>query len=93
MILLDIGGYVRIQNKESRKTKPGDIDRFTDQLSVNHSTLYSCVKQAQKHPKHHTDATSRVNDAERISELKRENFKLQCANTILKRASVFARQS
>jgi transposase len=77
--------------REQTGEKPGTIVRVADQLGVHREALRTWVRQAE------VDAGKRpgttTGDAQRISDLERENRELRRANEILKAASAyFARE-
>jgi transposase len=77
--------------REQTGEKTGTIVRVADQLGVHREALRTWVRQAE------VDAGKRpgttTGDAQRISDLERENRELRRANEILKAASAyFARE-
>lgn len=77
--------------REQMGEKTGTIVRVADQLGVHREALRTWVRQAE------VDAGKRpgttTGDAQRISDLERENRELRRANEILKAASAyFARE-
>jgi len=68
-------------------TRPGALQRVSEQLGINPETLHGWVSQAE------VDAGDRpgttTGDARRLVELERENRELRRSNAILRSASAF----
>ena len=76
-----------VEARRDPASAPGAIKRIADQLGIHPEALRTWVKRAE------VDAGTRpgttTSDAERITELERENRELRRANAILKSASAF----
>lgn len=76
-----------LELRKSSGQKQGAIARVADQLGVNRETLRNWVNQAEVDGGTRPGTSSA--DAQRISELERENRELKRANEILRAASAF----
>ena len=73
--------------KKDPATRPAACRRIGEQLGINPETLRNWVTQAEVDAGDRPAATS--TDAQRLTELERENRELRRANAILKSASAF----
>ena len=75
------------QLRKELKTKRGTIGRVALQLGIGAESLRAWVKQAEIDSGERSGLSTE--DAERMTDLERENFELRRANEILRRASAF----
>ena len=76
-----------VEVRQDPVTRPGAIARVSEQLGMHRETLRNWVRQAEVDGGVRAGTTT--SDAQRLTELERENRELRRANHILKTASAF----
>jgi transposase len=76
-----------LEARRDPETRTGALGRIANQLGVHREALRTWVRQAEIDEGERPGTTT--SDAERITELERENRELRRANAILKSASAF----